>query len=168
MKIKKANLEWYAIRWDSNKGETEKINVLQGLEELIVKDMWKGVIKDREDLKFWLKLKLVHDYWSKSEMEMNVCGLHSKYPKELEKIDVWEQLEPNLDRITDYVIEAMELWKNKKEEKTIQELQEICSDFDLKLKALRNEIVGDRMEQLDDYVIYLQTKYLKILGEYDG
>lgn len=44
----------------------------------------------------------------------------------------------------------------------------VCKELDKKnrlLKNIRDELVGDRMEQFDDYVIYLQDKYLKILGE---
>lgn len=110
MRIKNVKLEWYAIRWEFNKERRERINVLSGIKEEIVKEVRKGGIKSREDLRFWLKNRLMYRYWCKAEMEVLIGGMFSEYPKEFEKIDVWEQLEPNLDRIVDYIIEEMKIW----------------------------------------------------------
>lgn len=46
-------------------------------------------------------------YWSKCEAEIAVGGLFIKSIEELEKIDIYSQLQPNLDRITEYVIKEM-------------------------------------------------------------
>ena len=48
-------------------------------------------------------------YWCKSEWEVVVGGLFAKTDEERHKIDVWYQLEPNLDIITDYVIGVLNL-----------------------------------------------------------
>lgn len=53
-------------------------------------------------------------------------------------------------------------------EKMQKENGQIRTELDRKNKMLeevKKAITYDRMEQLDDYVIYLQTKYLEILGE---
>lgn len=109
MKVKNVNLKWYAMRWDGNNDKVEFTNVLYGLEVEIAKDIRKKKILSRDDLRFWLKNELMYHYWCKAENEIAVGGLFSEYPKEFEKIDVWRQLEPNLDRITDYVIKEMKL-----------------------------------------------------------
>lgn len=56
----------------------------------------------------------------------------------------------------------VEYWKGNWR-KSISESDKIYK----KLEEVKKAITYDRMEQLDDYVIYLQTKYLEILGEND-
>lgn len=109
MKIKNVNLEWYAMRWDSNKKAVVKINVLFKMEEDIAKVVRKKEIKNREDLRFWLKNRLMYYFWCKSEMEIAVGGLFMKSMDDFKKVDVWSQIEPNLDRIVDYVIAEMKI-----------------------------------------------------------
>lgn len=55
-----------------------------------------------------------------------------------------------------------ELYKLRKE---IEEKTKSINRKNRLLKNIRDELVGDRMEEFDDYVIYLQDKYLKILDE---
>ena len=52
-------------------------------------------------------------YWSKSECEIQVAGLLAEKEEEFKKIDIWYQLEPNLDIITDYIIKTLR-FKNLK------------------------------------------------------
>ena len=53
-------------------------------------------------------------YWSKSEWEILVSDLHLHTPKhKIEKIDIYYQLEPNLDRITEYMINNLTTKKRK-------------------------------------------------------
>lgn len=105
--MKKVNLKWYAICEDFNhRGNLEHYNVLEGLEEPIAKEIRAGHISNRAELKKWLKAELMFNYWSKCEFEIVVGFLFSD--KE-HKIDVWYQLEPNLDRIVEYVEREMEI-----------------------------------------------------------
>lgn len=63
--------------------------------------------KDYASLKEWLRKEFMYYYWSKCEAEIAVGGLFIKSIEELEKIDIYSQLQPNLDRITEYVIKEM-------------------------------------------------------------
>lgn len=100
-------LEWYALREDFNKRKIESYNVLAGWEEKIKKARKNKEFKDYFSLKDWLNKELMYHYWSKAEYEIAVGGLFIKSIEELEKIDVYRQLELNLDRITEYVIKEM-------------------------------------------------------------
>ena len=111
--MKKAELEWYAFRYDSNERKIKFINVLSGMEEDIVKkikkgskDKWKPVT-DYKSFKDYIKSELMYYYWSKSEHEVVVSGLYNKDTEE--KHDIWWQLEPNLDRICEYIINKLNL-----------------------------------------------------------
>ena len=45
-------------------------------------------------------------YWSKSECEFFISDLHGN---DYEKIDIWRQIEPNLNNIVDYINLKMDL-----------------------------------------------------------
>ena len=101
-------LEWYALLIDFNSGNLEKVNVFCKDDVTEIKKLRRnGKIQNRLDLKIWLKSRFMRQYWSRTEYEMIV----SPWPKTSVdndiKIDVWNQLEPNLDRITDYVISTL-------------------------------------------------------------
>ena len=54
----------------------------------------------------------MYHYWSKTECEMAIGPLWPKELKDLEKfekIDMYRQIEMNLDRITEYIINKMEI-----------------------------------------------------------
>lgn len=108
MKIKNVDLKWYVLNHDFNRDKIIDYNVLwQSLPEELAKEIRKGIITDRESLKERLQRKFMSQYWSRAEYETMVSGLHTRV--EPEKIDVWRQIAPNLDRITDYIIEEMKL-----------------------------------------------------------
>lgn len=101
-------LEWYAFDQacfdGTGVGRLEYINVIreryiESMKKLIKKNATYEEIKD--DLRGWL----IHDFWGKAEYEVIVSNW-SGYDFE-EKIDVWYQLEPNLDRITEYMIREL-------------------------------------------------------------
>lgn len=98
-------LKWYVLHQSFNKEEIEFYNVLQGWEERIRKARKK--VKTKTEFKEWLKKEFMYYYWSRSEYEIVVGGLFSEYPKEFKKVDIWSQIEPNLDIITDYIIKEM-------------------------------------------------------------
>ena len=100
-------LEWYAIREDFNKRKIVNYNVLSGWENEIKKARKNKKFNDYASLKEWLKREFMYYYWSKAEHEICVGGLFVKSTEELEKIDIYRQLEPNLDRITEYVIKEI-------------------------------------------------------------
>lgn len=49
------------------------------------------------------------------------------------------------------------------ERKSVIILLDYINNSELIINKLKNEIESDKMEQFDDYVIYLQEKYLDIL-----
>lgn len=115
MKIKKANLKWYAFRWNSDIKKLEFINVLYGMEKEIAKkirkgkkDKWKPVY-NYETFKDWLKSEFMYYYWCKAEQETLIGGLFYHSENDLEKHDIWWQLKPNLDTIAKYIIQEMEI-----------------------------------------------------------
>ena len=109
MKIKNVNLKWYVLRHDFNADRIINYNCLwNDLPEEISTEIKKKNINNKEELKEYLKHKFMYYYWSKAEYEILVSGLHSKEDN-IEKIDIWRQIEPNLDRITEYIIQEMKI-----------------------------------------------------------
>lgn len=100
-------LEWYVLRHDFNKKKIIRYNVLKNWEEDLKIARRKKKFDSKETLKEWLRKELMYYFWSKSEHEIAVGGLFSKYPEEFEKIDIWYQIELNLDIMTDYIIKEM-------------------------------------------------------------
>lgn len=100
MRIKKSNLEWYVLQWDTNQKKTVNVNILAGLAEDIAQEVRSGRIHNKDILREYLKTQFMYNYWSKTECEFfvsDLCGM------DYEKIDMWRQIEPNLNRIVEYV-----------------------------------------------------------------
>lgn len=115
MKIKNVNLKWYAFRYEWNEHKLVFTNVLAGMEENIAKkvkkgkkDKWKPVY-DYNSFKEYIKGELMYYYWSKSEHEVLIADWCSNPEPTMEKHDIWWQLEPNLDRICEYIINEMKI-----------------------------------------------------------
>ena len=106
MKVKNVNLEWYVLRWDSNAKKVMNYNILQWRKEDIAKEVRSGHVYNKSILREYLKTVFMYEYWSKTECEFYISDLHGN---DYEKIDIWRQIEPNLDRIVEYVNEKMEL-----------------------------------------------------------
>lgn len=117
MKINhKPKLEWYAFEHDFNSDTIIRFNVLNyGILDRINKglritnDYWK--ITNYEEMKTAVKRELMHHLWSKCEHEYEVKGL---FGDKSYKLDVWYQLEPNLDRIVEYIAREMNIQFDKK------------------------------------------------------
>ena len=100
MRIKNSNLEWYVLRWDFNKKKIIDYNILHGVAEDLHKYVKKKKVYNRRTLKEYLKSHFMYYYWSKAECEFYISDLHGD---DYEKIDMWRQIQPNLDKIVDYV-----------------------------------------------------------------
>jgi len=100
-------LEWYALEYDFNAKKLTKINVLN---QWFIEDLKKRIklekITNYNDLKSAVISEMKWRYWSKAEHEMLVSDLFNDGE---EKIDVWYQIEPNIDRICEYVIKELKL-----------------------------------------------------------
>ena len=114
MKIKNVNLEYWVFYLDFNENVPKRVNILKGLEEDIAKHIRSSEnsykhISNRDTLKEFLKTEFMYHYWCKSEYEYGLCSQWEKNIENVEKHDVWFQIEKNLDMITDYVIYKMDL-----------------------------------------------------------
>ena len=107
MKIKTSKLEWYVLDWDENNKKVKPINILKGLAEELAKEVKSGSVHNKSILREYLKTTLMYDYWSKAECEFFISGLSSG--DDCEKVDLWKQIEPNLDIITEYVNQKCDL-----------------------------------------------------------
>lgn len=106
MKVKNVNLEWYVLRWDFNTKKVINYNILQWRKEDIANEVRKKNIHNKSILREYLKTTFMYDYWSKTECEFYISDL---YGNDYEKIDIWRQIEPNLDHIVEYVNSKMSL-----------------------------------------------------------
>lgn len=113
---KNVNLNWFCMEWGINEKRPVFTNIMYVIEpeEIIKMIKYKGKkptewnsIKTYGELREYLKRQFMYRFWSKSEHEMIVTGFMNG--DDLHKIDVWAQIEPNLDRITEYVINEMQL-----------------------------------------------------------
>lgn len=107
MKVKNVNLEWYVLRWDFNTKKVVNYNILQYRKEDIANEVRKKSIHSKSILREYLKTVFIYDYWCKTECEFYISDLHSD--NNYEKIDMWRQIEPNLNRIVEYINSAMKL-----------------------------------------------------------
>ena len=100
MKIKKSNLRWYVLQWDYNQNKVINVNILDGLVEDLTKEVRSGRVHNKSILKEYLKTYFIYYYHSKAECEFIVSDLCSRNH---EKIDMWKQIESNLDNIVEYI-----------------------------------------------------------------
>ena len=109
------HLEWYAFEFDRNTHEIKKTNVLndyiidrinKGLKS--TNEYWK--IDSYETLKKAVNNELMFHYWSKFEHEYEV---KHQFEDKTYKLDVFYQLELNMDRIIEYIAREMNIKFNK-------------------------------------------------------
>lgn len=110
MKYKKINLEWNVLNWDNNLKKIKSINILDDdLKTIIYKNIRSKKIKNYKELKEFLDRRFQYHYWSRCEYEIAIGSIFMKDIIEAEKIDVYDQIKINLDRITEYIINKMEI-----------------------------------------------------------
>ena len=107
--MKKPELKWYVMLHDFNKDKIVKYNVLEYdyLIDSLKKAVKKKEITKYDEMKEFVKTKLMAQFWSRTEYEILVSGLHKRV--EPEKIDVWYQLEMNLDNLCEYLNDKLKL-----------------------------------------------------------
>lgn len=110
MRIKNKKLVWNVLLHDFNSDKIITYNVFSDeFKENLYKEYRKKKINNKLELKEYIKSKMMYRYWSRSEYEIAVGGLHSKHPENFEKIDAYYQLEMNLDHIVDYINDYLEM-----------------------------------------------------------
>lgn len=96
------NLEFYALMWDSNFNEPIMVNVLQQHYVLkIINEILIDNINDKKEIREELNSAFMHEFWSRYQYEIDVSQKDDD--KIVKRFDVYEQLKPNLDFITDYI-----------------------------------------------------------------
>ncbi len=103
-------LKWYVLNYSFNDRKVKPYNVLSNWDDDIRKARKK--MKTRNELRDWLDKEFMYHYWCKAECETMMGGFTTN-PDKFEKIDIYTQLKPNLDIITDYVITTLR-FKNLK------------------------------------------------------
>ena len=110
MRIKNKKLVWNVLLHDFNSDKIITYNAFgDEFKENLYKEYRKKKINNKLELKEYIKSKMMYHYWSRSEYEIAIGGLHSKYPENFEKIDAYHQLEMNLDHIVDYINDYLEM-----------------------------------------------------------
>lgn len=102
------DLKYYAIEEDFNSGKIVKVNVLKYKADEILERVKREKISDRETFKENISSLLRYYYRYRAEHEVIVSSLIEGHGTP-EKIDIWTQLEPNIDIITDYIIKELKL-----------------------------------------------------------
>ena len=98
-------LKYYAMYYDWNDHEVGYTNVLRSeIIESLSKMVKKGA--NRHALRERLVSLFKYYYWSKSEYEILVNSLSNR-EEHIRKIDIWFQLEPNVDVILDYILTSI-------------------------------------------------------------
>lgn len=108
MKIKNVKLSWKVLNHDFNNDKITSYDIFwNGSAEDIARRIKSRKLYDYETFKESMRTYFMHDFWSRSEYEIMVSGLHTRV--EPEKIDVWYQIEMNFDLILEYIIYKMDI-----------------------------------------------------------
>lgn len=101
-------MEWYVLLHDFNKGKVVTYNIFNNARLKEYLDYLEKNFISKETLIPALERSLRWCFWSQAEYEMMVGDLFEKDLNKYEKIDVYDQLRPNLNNIADYIIKY---WK---------------------------------------------------------
>lgn len=102
-------LSWKVLRYDWNKRKVVNSEIFSDdFIEILKRDRKRKKFTDYNSLKDYLKRDFQYHYWSKSECEIMIGSLGEDDIDKFEKIDMYRQIEMNLDRITEYVIDVMQ------------------------------------------------------------
>ena len=98
-------MEWIAFRWDFNLDQICWFNIFECgyFYNSIIKLLTKEELSYEEFSKE-VKSELLFQYWSKCEYEVVVRDLILNHNEK--KIDVYDQVNPNLDKLVDYIIKV--------------------------------------------------------------
>ena len=108
-------MKWYVLRHDFNSNKIENFNIFDHWR--FSEDIEKALKKyeNFNTFKENVKKELMYYFWCKSEYEIIVGGLHAELDWEnFEKIDIYNQVLPNLDIFCKYIIDEYNKNKRKK------------------------------------------------------
>lgn len=100
-------LEWYVLRYDINKKDLVYFNIFNYWKLVDAIDKQLSENFDYDVFVVFLKSELMYTFCSRSENEIVVGDIIE--PHNLEKIDIYDQLIPNIEILADYI---MDTWRN--------------------------------------------------------
>lgn len=113
MKVKNVELKWNVLYWNTNKNKVENYNIFDNdFKNNLYKKIKTKKIISYKDLKDYVVRWAMYHYWSKTECEMAIGPLWPNTVEDLkqfEKIDMYRQIEMNLDHIIQYIIDTMQI-----------------------------------------------------------
>lgn len=104
-------MKWSVFRYDVNKDEIVNFNIFNSVR------FSEGVAKMRKQI--WespaafieqLNNELMYAFWCKSEYEIMVGGLFETDCNKLTKIDIYDQVKPNVEQLARYILNY---WANE-------------------------------------------------------
>lgn len=141
-------IKYYAMYYDFNARKIKRVNVIHEDTLKRLQDMVKkGKIKDRLQFRQCLRGEFMYRYWCKREWEISVGDLFEKDLNKYKKIDVYDQLEDNLDVITDYIIRNMGITFNKKSKLKERVANVTLTEYDFAKE--KNLIIEDLLNIID-------------------
>ena len=99
-------MKWYVVNYDFNKGVAKEYDIfsnikfLQGLQRI---NEEIDIVNDFETFKVELDSVLRYCFWSKCEYEIYVKDAFHNEPTEITKVDVYDQVKPNLEILANYI-----------------------------------------------------------------
>lgn len=109
IKIKGLKLEWNVLNYDWNDKCIKRYNIIrQDLIDKIITQYRKKELNNIEDLKKLIKDWAFYHYLGRREYEIMAGDLW--HNDTLEKIDIYAQIEMNLDRLAEYISREMRLF----------------------------------------------------------
>lgn len=109
---KSMKLEWYVLWNEFNSDEIRWFNIFRNINVIKGVEMSLKKYVDYPTFKEEMEKVFKYSFWSKAEYEILVSGLSKN--SETYKIDIWYQIEPNLDLICRHIIEEYNKTKRKK------------------------------------------------------
>jgi len=112
-------LTWYCINWDFNNKRPVYINILAYIdaEELFKRLTYSGskpntfnCISSADDFYNFCRSYLTYRFSGDANFEMSLGNLNLKVTDECYKLSVYDQIEPNLNHIINYLITSLDLY----------------------------------------------------------
>ena len=111
MKTKNIELKWYVLNHDFNTDEIINYNIFCAWSMEDLKKEYKAKrVHDKETLKDYIDRWARRYFWCRVEAEILVTGMVTRKEETPTKVDIYRQIEMNLDQITDYVNSKIKLY----------------------------------------------------------
>lgn len=110
----KDSLEYYVYNYDFNKKSLYRCNIFNSSLVQDIEKYLKDSFASRKSFKKYLDGEFKYYYWSRREYEISMGDLYEEDPEKYFKVSVYDQIEPNLDIIVDYVIATYNKIKRNK------------------------------------------------------